>query len=157
MNPNNSYKVLLLIYSMVATWSASRINTANYCRMKHWLGYADPDNPKGLRLAAYVKGSLLHSLIEHLWKELGTVKEVSKKYSNKKYYDAKSFAKHAQGTWQSIIIADNKLREKYEQEQDEEEAEELKDRLIYWSYKNQKYKIKGSLKKNLRAFVRLPA
>lgn len=132
---------------MVATWSASKINTANYCRMKHWLTYADPNKPKGLRLAVYVKGSLIHGLIENLWKKLGTPEEVSKKSSNKKYYDAESFAKHAQGKWQSIIISDNQLREKYEQEKDKEKAEELKNRLIYWRDKNQKYQIKGALKK----------
>ena len=146
-NANNPYKVLLLIYFMVARWSATRINTANYCRMRHWLTYVDPRKPKRLRLSVYVKGSLLHGLIENFWEKLGTPEEVDKKSSRKKYHDAEGFAKYAKGKWQSIIIADNHLREKYEQEQDEEEAEKLENKLIYWRDNNDKYQIKNTLPK----------
>ena len=41
-------------------WSASRIDTANYCNMRYYLRYVDPIKPKSLRISPYVKGSLLH-------------------------------------------------------------------------------------------------
>lgn len=64
-------------------WSATRINVANYCRMRYYLNYVDSDKPKPLRLSAYVRGSLLHALIDNFWDKLGTPDEVAKKSSGK--------------------------------------------------------------------------
>ena len=92
-------------------WTASRINAANYCRMRYYLRYCDPLRPKPERLSAYVKGSLLHNLIENFWLRLGTpteVKSTSKVFKHKKYFDAQSFAKYSQNNWTRIIIADEK-------------------------------------------------
>ncbi|MEM4259281.1 MAG: PD-(D/E)XK nuclease family protein [Candidatus Pacearchaeota archaeon] len=135
-------------------WSATRINIANYCRMRYYLAYADPDKPKPLRLAAYVRGSLLHGLIENFWEKLGKQEEVKydkngKITSKKKYYDAETFAKYAQGKWKSIAIADEKLIEKYEQvsRYSRDEAEKIKEHLIYWSFEGQKWAIANDLPK----------
>jgi len=116
-------------------WSASRINSANYCGMKHWLTYEDPAKPKGLRLAVYVKGSLLHNLIENFWKRNGnSLEEVTsgkKQFKEIKHFDAESFAKYAKGKWTSIIIADG--------------AKE--DKKIHWDYPDQKWVIKENISK----------
>ena len=112
-------------------WSASRIDVANYCRMRYYLKYVEKE--KSLKLPAYVKGSLLHSLIEHFWERNGTPEEVvskSKEFKNKKYFDAESFAKYAQGKWMRTIIADEHSKEK-----------------IYWRDKNEKWMIKSNLAK----------
>lgn len=108
-------------------WSASRINVANYCRMRYWLRYVERKEP--LRLSAYVKGSFLHEVIENFWAKLGTPEEVASKKSGKKYYDAESFAKFADGKWVSIIIADQRAKEK-----------------ICWRYDNEQWAIRESLK-----------
>ena len=63
-------------------WSASRIDVANYCRMRYYLKYVEKE--KSLKLPAYVKGSLLHSLIESFWKKNGTPEEAAKKSGDKK-------------------------------------------------------------------------
>lgn len=114
-------------------WTASRINAANYCRMRYYLRYIDPLKPKPARLSAYVKGSLLHDFIENFWKRLGTSEEAvskSKKFKDKKYFDAESFSKYAQGKWTSIIMADEKSPNK-----------------INWRDKNEKWIIKSNLPK----------
>jgi len=93
-------------------WSASRIDTANYCNMRYYLKYVDLNKPKSLRLSAYVKGSLLHKIIEDFWTHLGTFEEVEKDKKNnkkkakekKKYYNAESFGKYAQGKWIQTVI-----------------------------------------------------
>jgi len=131
-------------------WSATRINTANYCRMKYYLTYADPDKPKPLRLSAYVRGSLLHGLIENFWDKLGTPEEVSKKTSKKKYYDAESFARYAQGKWSGIIFADDSVKEKYKgyiSQGNTDESDKIKSHLIYWKDDQEKWIIKAGLKK----------
>ena len=114
-------------------WTASRINAANYCRMRYYLRYVDPSKPKPARLSAYVKGSLLHDLIENFWKKLGTLEEVvskSKNFKDKKYFDAESFSKYAQGKWTSIAIADERSPNK-----------------IDWRDKDEKWVIRSNLKK----------
>ena len=65
-------------------WSASRIDTANYCGMKYFLKYIDPTKPKPLRLSAYAKGGLLHELIENFWIKLGTQEQFEKDKKSKK-------------------------------------------------------------------------
>jgi hypothetical protein len=93
-------------------WSASRIDVANYCRMRYQLRYIE--KRKSLRLSVYTKGSLLHKLIEDFWKDLGSKDEVlgdkknSKKKAKekKKYYDQETFGKYAQGRWMKTVIAD---------------------------------------------------
>ncbi len=105
--------------------SATQINTANYCTFRFYLRYFKGVKP--LRLSAYVKGSLLHSLVEHFWDRLGTEEEAmskSSKFKDKKYFDAESFAKYAKGKWNSIIIADEKRKE---------------GEKIHWSYDSEKW------------------
>lgn len=131
-------------------WSATRINVANYCRMRYYLNYVDPDKPKPLRLSAYVRGSLLHGLIENFWDKMGTPEEVSKKSSKKKYCDAESFSSYAQGKWQGIIFADDSVKEKYNayfSQGNSDEAEKIKSHLIYWKNSQEKWTIKSGLKR----------
>ncbi len=114
-------------------WTASRINAANYCRMRYYLRYVDPSKLKPLRLSAYVKGSLLHGLIQNFWKKLGTPEEVastSKNFKYKKYFNAEGFSKYAQGKWTSIIMADEKSSDK-----------------IDWRNKEEKWFIRATLPK----------
>ena len=92
-------------------WSASRIDTANYCMMRYFLKYIDPTKPAPLRLSAYAKGGLLHKIIENFWKKLGTQEqfEEDKKHKKnagerKKYYDANSFGEYAKKSWIRIMI-----------------------------------------------------
>ena len=96
----------------VSYTSATQINTANYCTFRYYLRYFKGVQP--LRLSAYVKGSLLHSLLEHFWDRLGSEEEAlskSSKFKDKKYFDAESFAKYAKGKWNSIIMADERRKE----------------------------------------------
>ena len=100
-------------------WSASRIDTANYCNMKYWLRYVDPIKPKPLRISPYVKGSLLHKLIEDFWQHLGTFDKVEQDKKNskkkakqkKKYYNAESFGEYAQGKWTQTVIRNEKMED----------------------------------------------
>ena len=92
------------VYEQIG-WSPTRIDAANYCRMRYWLKYCDPQKPEPLRLSAYAKGSLLHDLIQKFWIRLGTPEQVAKKSSKQKYFDAESFAKYAQGRWKRTIIS----------------------------------------------------
>lgn len=101
-------------------WSASRIDCANYCRMRYYLRYIEKE--KALRLSAYAKGSLLHELIEHFWERLGTEEEVEKDRKNnkkkaaekKRYFDGETFAGFARGKWSRVCQADMRLKEKLE-------------------------------------------
>jgi hypothetical protein len=89
---------------------------------------------KSLRLSAYVKGSLLHSLLEHFWDRLGTEEEVmskSSKFKDKKYFDADGFAKYAKGKWNSIIIADERRKE---------------GEKIHWAYDSEKWVVMNKLR-----------
>ncbi|HLC86990.1 MAG TPA: PD-(D/E)XK nuclease family protein [Candidatus Nanoarchaeia archaeon] len=108
-------------------WSASRIDCANYCRMKYYLKYVERYTP--LRLSAYAKGSLLHELIENFWGRLGTEEEAGKRSSTKKYFDAETFAKYAQGKWTSIIISSKNSKNP-----------------INWNYEDERWFIKSDLK-----------
>ncbi len=106
-------------------YSATQINVANYCTFRYYLRYVL--GKQSSRLSAYVKGSLLHSLKEHFWDRLGTEEEVfskSKKFKDKKYFDAESFVKYAEGKWKNIIVADQKSSKK-----------------ISWSYEEEKWTI----------------
>ena len=91
-------------------WSATKVNIANYCAMRYYLRYVLHQQP--LRLSIYVKGSLLHNLIEHFWDKLGTPEEVAKKSCKKKYFDSESFAKYGRGLWTRIVVADEKAKQK---------------------------------------------
>jgi len=133
-------------------WSATRINVANYCRMRYYLDYVDPDKPQPLRLSAYVRGSLLHGLIDNFWKKLGKPEEIKrdkngKVTSKKKYSNAEEFSKHANGTWQSIIIADESLRAEYPSKEEAYKEETEGGRLINWKFEGENYSIKGNLPK----------
>lgn len=80
------------------------MNAANYCTMRYYLRYVLKNQPA--RLSAYVKGSLLHAIIEHFWDKFGTPEETRDKKTGKKYFDAESFAKHCQRQWVRIMKAD---------------------------------------------------
>ena len=112
-------------------WSASRIDIANYCRMRYHLKYVEHE--KSARLSAYAKGSLLHGLLEHFWTRLGTEEETAKKKNNKKYFDAESFAKYAKGKWTSTVIGSNNAKNP--------------EKKIAWRFDDEPYVIKASLQK----------
>jgi len=101
------------------SWTASRIDMANYCRMRYYLKYVEKET--SLRLSAYAKGTLLHELIEKFWEKLGTEEEVAKKSSKKKYSNAEEFTKYSQGLWMRTVIASqnskNPIQWRYENEQ----------------------------------------
>ena len=102
-------------------WSATKVNVANYCTMRYFLRYVRKVQP--LRLSVYVKGSLLHSIIENFWKRIGNAEEVkstSRKFKDKKYFDEESFVKYVKGKWKRIIVADKKSQKKISWRYDEE-------------------------------------
>jgi len=108
-------------------WTATKIDIANYCRMRYYLRYVEKE--KEIRLSAYAKGSLLHKLIENFWARLGTEKEVAKKNSKKKYSNAEEFARYSQGSWMSNVIASRNS-----------------EKPIQWSYDNEEWVIRKELR-----------
>lgn len=106
-------------------WTSSRIDAANYCRMRYQLRYVEGE--KSLNLSVYEKGSVLHSLIQHFWSNLGTAEEVKKK--KKKYSNPEEFAKYAQGKWMQRITAAEKTGKEIE-----------------WQYDDEKWVVKARLK-----------
>ena len=107
-------------------WTASRIDIANYCRMRYYLRYVERE--ASLRLSAYVKGTLLHDLIENFWNKLGAEEEVAKKSSGKKYSNEKEFSKYAKGLWMRTVIASQNSKNP-----------------IQWSYDNEQWVINSEL------------
>lgn len=107
-------------------WTASRIDVANYCRMRYNLIYIEKEKP--LRLSAYAKGILLHNLIEHFWDKLGTEEEVTRKSSGKKYSNAEEFTNYVKGLWMRDIIASRNS-----------------ENPIQWSYDNEEWVINSDL------------
>jgi hypothetical protein len=108
------------------SWTATRIDAANYCRMRYYLRYVGGETP--LKLSAYVKGSFLHSVIEKFWEKLGTPEEVAKKSSGKKYSNEQEFAKYARGLWMRLTIGAKKSGEK-----------------IAWRYEGEEYATRSNL------------
>lgn len=111
---------------MVVFWSPTRIDYANYCKMRYWLRYVEKED--ALRLSAYVKGGLLHDSIEKFRDKLGTEEEVSKKSSKKKYSNREQFARHLKGKWQSLVIGSKTAKFP-----------------IIWSYDSEPYVVKEQL------------
>ncbi len=102
-------------------WTFSRIDAANYCRMRYYLRYVEHEPP--LNLSAYKKGILLHDLIQYFWKKLGTEEEVEKtknKKGGKKYYDSETFSEYAKGKWASELEKFKKLKIKVEWRSEDE-------------------------------------
>lgn len=98
-------------------WSATRVNTANYCTFRYWLRYCNPDSPPPAKISAHEKGKFFHRLIEHFWEDLGTKDEFeNKKKTGKKYYDPASFVKYAQNAWISVIMGDIRAKENGKQQ-----------------------------------------
>lgn len=112
-------------------WSSTRIDIANYCRMRYHLRYVEKTQPA--RLSAYAKGSLLHGLLEHFWTRLGTEEEAAKKKNKKKYFDAESFAKYAKGKWTSTVIGSKNAKNPAKK--------------IVWRFDDEPYVIKSILPK----------
>lgn len=119
--------------------SASQIDTANYCRMRYYLKYFHPNKPKPLRISPYVKGGLLHGLIETFWlfldptvyaSNLDITHEVPEfiqrqrthkkqtKNSNwhkdkikPKYDSPESFGKYSLGRWKKLVVQNKKCND----------------------------------------------
>jgi hypothetical protein len=90
-------------------WSSTRIDAANYCNMRYYLKYSKP-SVTSLRLSAYLKGNVLHKLIEKFWNRLGDPSKVSKR-GPIRYSNAEEFAEHALGMWDNACIrAENSKR-----------------------------------------------
>ena len=107
-------------------WTASRIDIANYCRMRYYLKYVEKES--SLRLSAYAKGTLLHDLIENFWNKLGSEEEVAKKSSGKKYSNGEQFTKYSQGLWMKTVIASKNSKNP-----------------IHWSYENEQWVMNSEL------------
>jgi|SRR3989344_9549768 len=101
-------------------WSATRIDVANYCRMRYYLIYVEGEHR--LNLSAYEKGSLLHHVIENFWADDN---------GNKipRYSSPEEFAKKTQGKWMQRIIVSEKTG-----------------RQIHWRFDEEKYFVKSQLK-----------
>jgi len=128
-------------------WTATRIDIANYCRMKYWLNYVE--HAPGLRLPAFPKGSLLHEVIQHFWTRLGSEEDLRDVKMNKKgdiikryvyrgnkvkYHSPESFATYAMGKWAQVIIQDNILKKEIKDgKYTGAELEKKNERLIAWS------------------------
>lgn len=113
-------------------WSSSKVNAANYCNMRYFLRYLLGYQEE--RISPYVKGSHWHNLIEHIRDRFGEQHEIKRNkkgtiISKKKYYDAEGFVDYAQGTWQSILKADETAEEK-----------------IAWKYDGEGYVMKSQFK-----------
>jgi hypothetical protein len=85
------------------SWTASKLDMINYCKMRFYLHSVEHEEP--IRLSCYARGTLLHGLIENFWDKLGSEEEVAKKSSGKKYSNAQEFGKYAQGLWRRLIIS----------------------------------------------------
>ncbi|HLC77944.1 MAG TPA: PD-(D/E)XK nuclease family protein [Candidatus Nanoarchaeia archaeon] len=111
---------------MVIYWSPTRIDYANYCKMRYWLRYVDKKD--ALRLSAYVKGGLLHTSIEKFWNKLGTEEQAAKKSSRKKYSNRDEFSKYVRGKWMSLVIGSKNA-----------------EFPIMWSYESEPYVVEKQL------------
>ncbi len=146
-------------------WSASRIDTANYCDMKYYLKYVETPRPASLNPSAYRKGSLFHSSIETFWllmdpsvyennpelsREINAYKErhpqkienltKGKKILKPKYNDPESFAKYVRGKWLSkTVIPDSILKKELKENLSEKERKKIEKKLIDWSFDGEQY------------------
>ncbi len=141
-------------------WNATKIDDANYCRMRFYLKHVE-HVPQDF-ISAYAKGSLLHHIIENFWYNLGSKEEVErdeksrKKASDKKrYYDPLTFSQYAAKQWNRIAFADRAKEEKLQKlysisKPSEYERKEIKDtqkNKIVWAYDTEKYIIKNQIPK----------
>ncbi|MEM3113150.1 MAG: PD-(D/E)XK nuclease family protein [Candidatus Pacearchaeota archaeon] len=148
-------------------WSASRIDVANYCRMRYWLKYVE-HAPESI-LPAFPKGSLLHNIIvggenengekENFWTRLGNTGDLVKVERSKrgevkkyhyrgkaKYHDAKSFALYAMGKWSQILFRDDKLRRDIKKKTySGKELEDAEKKLIAWRDENHPWEIRNQI------------
>lgn len=145
-------------------WNYSRIDAANYCTMRYYLRYVQHEVP--VRLSAYVKGSLLHTLVEKFWDYYGSEEEVMADRKNKKkkskekkhFFDRDSFSDYARGQWTSIIMADNRMKQKVAQMEKEtgispkeqRDLDRWKGEVIGWRDEAEPYVIKGMIPKICR-------
>lgn len=104
--------------TVLGKWNATKLADANFCSMLFWLKYIkrapQPQKP------AFVKGGLLHRVVEHFWDRLGSEEEVMRDAEDKKkpadekrkYFDAFSFGDYVHSLWmQDAIMPDNRARE----------------------------------------------
>lgn len=130
-------------------WTATRIDTANYCRMRYWLNYVE--HAIQTRLPAFPKGHVFHEGVEYFWPRLGTKDEVVKRRNGKKYHDAESFSKYLVGKWSQVVIQDKILRNQIKEGQiSDSELKKANSRLIAWTENqtpwNIKYQIRDAAK-----------
>ena len=118
----------------VITWTASRIDVANYCKVKHYLRYVDPSKPKPIYLSVYAKGTLLHTLIESFWDRTNQI-------LTPKWDSPEKFSVAAQGLWKRTLFRDRLIREKIEK------GEKAKRSPIEWNNENEKWVILNTLPK----------
>ncbi len=116
---------------------------------------------------AFEKGKVWHTLLEQFWQRIGTEEEVFDKKNERKlikdkarkmFYNAESFAIHAVKQWNKVIRADFISRKKLDDivninhlsEEERKKIKKLKERVIIWNSKDEKYKITGHFNKNSR-------
>jgi len=122
-------------------WSASRIDVANYCRMRYWLKYIL--HAKEENLPAFVSGHTYHEGANGFYDKLGKEDEVltasgRRRQGTKKYWDRDSFGRYLRGLYYAKVIADKRLREKIDSGKFHgKELEKNKQRLIAWNYKDE--------------------
>ena len=110
----------------MSPWTATRINSANYCGMRWFLEYVAHAPKK--KFSFFEKGKLLHDMIDNFWIRLGD-----------KYKTAQEFANYAQRLWSRVMIMSEKS-----------------DTPINWRYENEKWVIRDQMKNiGLKLFDKL--
>lgn len=101
---------LSVYWKMWEYYSASRINCFNYCRRRGFLAYVLHD--KQLNPSSYLRGSLVHELIEKFWERLGTPDEVKSKYmqtkTGKRYSNADEFIDFGKRQWMYYVMREER-------------------------------------------------
>ncbi len=110
-------------------WSPTRVDAANYCTMRYYLKYVLRETP--LVLPEYLKGKLIHELIENFWKNLGNSGELGKT-GGKKYSNAEEFSRYAQRMWNYFCIRTEKSSS---------------ERRVAWNYGEERWTIRSNLEK----------
>ena len=107
--------------------SVTKINEANYCRRRYFLKNVLGDKP--LNPSFYLRGRLVHDLIENFWTKLGQACEIKrnkkgKVTSEKKYSNAEEFNEYAKGQWFFYVTREERAK-----------------RSIDWRFENERWTI----------------
>ncbi|MEK6926694.1 MAG: PD-(D/E)XK nuclease family protein [Nanoarchaeota archaeon] len=103
-------------------WSATQVDAANYCKRRYYLRYVlhEPDE----YLSVFLRGTVLHDLVENFWKKLG-----------KKYDNSESFAEHGRKQfWRNVIVA------------------EKGERKVSWRFEGERYEFQRSIERTCLNF-----